>query len=92
MDPESKKLLEETYQLVKDNNEMLHKVRTVQKWATFWHTLKVLVIVGVALGAFYFLQPYIDGVVNFYSSISGAKTTEKAPENSSFFQDLLKKF
>lgn len=91
MDSESKKLLEETFELAKENNEMLHKVRRNQKWATWFHALKVLVIIGIALGAFYFLQPYIDGVVNFYSSISG-KNTEKEPESNSFFQDLLKKF
>jgi hypothetical protein len=71
MDPESKKLLEETFQLAKENNKMLHKVRNVQKWATFWQSLKVIIIIGVAVGAFYYLEPYLNSMLNLYNSISG---------------------
>lgn len=67
MDPESKRLLEETLELTQENNKMLHKVRSVQQWATFWSLLKVFLIVGIALGSFYFLQPYIDQLMSIYS-------------------------
>ena len=90
MDPESKKLLEETFALTRDNNKMLHKVRSVQKWATFWQTLKILMIIGIALGAFYFLEPYLNKMVDLYNSISG--TAQKLNNTGSSFQDLLKKF
>ncbi len=62
MDPESKKLLQDTFTLAKENNKMLHKVRGVQKRAAFFRVLKFVIIIGIAFGAFYFLQPYIDQV------------------------------
>ncbi|MEK7080859.1 MAG: hypothetical protein AAB902_00470 [Patescibacteria group bacterium] len=90
MDPESKKLLEETFALAQENNKMLHKVRSVQKWATFWRTLKIVVVIGIALGSFYYLEPYLNKIADLYNSISG--TGQKLNESGGSFQDLLKKF
>jgi len=90
MDPESKKLLEETFALAQENNKMLHRVRSVQKWATFWSGVKIFLIIGITLGSFYFLEPYINKIGDLYNSISG--TTQNVDNNSSSFQDLLKKF
>ena len=90
MDPESKKLLEDTFRLAQENNQMLHKVRSVQKWATFWLTLKIFVIIVIALGSFYYLEPYLNKIVDLYNSISG--TEQKLNEGGGSFQDLLKKF
>lgn len=73
MNPEERKMLEETYELVKDNNEMLHRVRGVQKRAFFWSVLKIIVIAGIAFGAFYYLEPYLNKVMNTLTQISGMK-------------------
>lgn len=90
MDPESKRLLEEMFNLAQENNQMLRKIRSVQKWRAFWSWLKIAVIIGIALGSFYFLEPYLNKMKDLYNSISGA---EQKPNNSgSSFQDLLKKF
>lgn len=91
MDPESKKLLEETFRVVQENNQMLHRVRSIQKWSAFWQTFKVLVIIGIALGSFYFLQPYIDKMLDLYNSISGSQQKTGNTDNN-YFQDFLKKF
>ena len=88
MDPESKNLLEETFNLEKENNKMLRKVRSVQKWSTFWTGLKVFLVVGIALGSFYFLEPYVDKMIGFYNSIAG---TSQNSDSKSSFQDFLKK-
>lgn len=91
MDPESKKLLEETFRVVQENNQMLHRVRSIQKWSAFWQTLKILVIIGIALGSFYFLQPYVDKTLDLYNSISGPQQKASDTDNN-YFQDFLKKF
>lgn len=90
MDPESKKLLENTFILAQENNKMLRKIRSVQKWSIFWSWLKIIVIIGITLGSFYFLQPYINKIVDLYSSISGVE--QELNDSDSSFQDLLKKF
>lgn len=91
MDPESKKLLEDTFQLAQENNQMLRKIRKVQKWGTFWSGFKVLLIVGIALGSFYFLEPYVNNIVNIYHSVYGPAQNVNN-NNSSPFQDFFKKF
>ncbi len=65
MDPELTKLIKETFRLSKENNEMLHKVRGVQKRDALFSLLKWLMIVAIGVGSFYFLQPYIDLVQQF---------------------------
>ncbi|MCX6747579.1 MAG: hypothetical protein NTW98_01355 [Candidatus Nomurabacteria bacterium] len=65
MDPQSKALLEKTYELVEENHEMLRKVRSVQKRAELFQVVKTLVVIGISIGAFYFLQPYVDGLQDF---------------------------
>jgi hypothetical protein len=72
VDPESKKLLEETFSLAQDNNKILHAMRRSMRWANVMTTIYWLLIIGTAVGAFYFLQPYINQVVKTYGSVSAA--------------------
>ena len=89
MDPESKRLLENNLELSQENNKMLHKVRRVQQWEAFWRWLKLLAIIGIALGSFYYIQPYVDKLVNLYNSVAGVEQKVNDPGS---FQDLMKKF
>ena len=84
MDPESKKLLEDTLAIAKENNRMLLKIRSVQRWASFMSWVKIIVIVGITLGAFYFIEPYLNKIIGMYNSVTG--TQQKINAN-----DLLNK-
>ena len=86
MDPETKKILEDTFLLAKENNVMLHKVRRVQKRQTFWSIVKIIVIVGMALGAFYYLEPYLDKALTLFNQVSGMKQSI----DSNTFENALK--
>jgi hypothetical protein len=88
MDPESKKLLEETFRLAQENNNMLRKVRSVQKWGTYWSLLKVLLIIGIALGSFYFLEPFVNKFISIWNNVSGSQQQNL---NSNPVQDFFKK-
>ena len=87
MELENNEILKETFELAKENNKMLRKVRGVQKRQFFWSILKILIVIGIALGSFYFLEPYVNKMMDLYSSISG--TGQKV--NNIPIQDLLKK-
>ena len=86
MDLESQKILEETLELTKENNKLLHKIRGFQKWQTFWSALKIVIVVGVALGVAYYVQPYFDKAMGFFSEVSGIKQDIEGIS----LQDLLK--
>jgi len=72
MDLESEKLLKETFELVKENNLMLRKIRRGQKWASFMRIVYWLIIIGISIGAFYLLQPYVNKMINLYNQVSGS--------------------
>ena len=88
MDQESKQLLQNTLVLAEENNKMLHKIRGVQKRGTLWQVLKLIVIIGIALGSFYYIEPYLNKIMDLYNSVSGMQQQI----NNSPIQDLLEKF
>ncbi|HAS80651.1 MAG: hypothetical protein UR25_C0002G0017 [Candidatus Nomurabacteria bacterium GW2011_GWE1_32_28] len=94
MDPESKQLLKNTLELAEENNKLLHKIRGVQNREFVWKILKMVLIVGITLGSFYFLEPYLNKMMDLYSSVSGIQQNIKdvSDTNSSSLKDLLKKF
>ena len=65
MDPETKKLLVDTFALAKENNEMIHSMRRNQKWASLMRGLYWLTIIAISVGSYYFIQPYVDQVQRF---------------------------
>lgn len=89
MDEETKQILEETLVLTKENNNMLHKVRNVQKWATFWRVVKILLVLGFALGSFYYIEPYLNKMLDLYNSISN--TQQNLNGGVTNIQDLIKR-
>ena len=79
MDEESKHLLQGVLELTGENNKMLHKIRGVQKREAVWHTLKILVILAVMFGSFYYIEPYLNKVMDLYNSVTGIE--EKMSNN-----------
>ena len=63
MDPESKKLLEETFQLEQDNNKMLRSMRRSMIWGRVMSVIYWFIIIGISVGAFYFIQPYFNKIL-----------------------------
>lgn len=88
MDGELKQLLQHTLELAEENNKLLHKIRGVQRRGTIWQALKWILILGIAFGSFYFLEPYLNKVMELYNTVTGME--QKI--NDSPIQDLLKNF
>jgi Trk-type K+ transport system membrane component len=68
MDSESQKLLEETLALTQENNQMLHKMRRSQFWANVTRYIYWIFIIGSAVGAYYYIQPYLDPLIKAYTN------------------------
>jgi hypothetical protein len=88
VDPESKKILEKTLALEQENNGLLHKIRSIQKWGTWWSGFKILLIIGIAFGSFYFLEPFVNKFISIWNNISGS---QQQNINSNPIQDFFKK-
>lgn len=68
MDEKEKKLLEQTYELAKENNVMLQKIRGYQKRALMFRVVYWVIIVAFAYGAYFYIEPYVQKFISLYSS------------------------
>ncbi|PSO45759.1 MAG: hypothetical protein BRC25_01095 [Parcubacteria group bacterium SW_6_46_9] len=61
--------LQETREIVERNHEMLESIQTTMFWRKVSSVVYWLLIIGVAVGLFYFLDPYLDRLFDAYSQI-----------------------
>lgn len=73
MEPNNQ-MLEELLELTRENNKILKQMRRSLMWGRALRIVYWLVILGVAIGSFYFLQPYIENLQEVYSNVTGVKT------------------
>jgi len=94
MDKEMRDLLQENLKLSRENNEMLKKVRGIQKRAHFFQIMYWLFIIGITVGAYYYIQPYIEKILSVYNSGAGSilqlQNLGSSIPDVSHLQDLLK--
>ena len=57
--------------IVLDNQHMTKSVFRKARFSTWISAIKWIVIVGVTLGAFYYIQPVIDALMKTYQSVGG---------------------
>ena len=82
MTPEEKQLLHSIAQTVEENNKILHKMRRSQRWTSIMTVVYWIVIIGAAVGAFWFLQPYANSFFNTYSTAQSELNSIKSSFNS----------
>jgi len=86
--PEQEKDLKEALRLSKENNEILRKMRRSMLWNRVFKIVYLVIILGVTFGAYYFVQPYLEGVLGSYQSLFGG--SEKAHQAGSALPDITK--
>lgn len=94
VDTEVKKILEENLSLTKENHKILAGIRNAQRRANMYRLIYWIVIIAITLGAYYFVQPYIESLTGYYSAISGiggdnAKEGVSSIPDFKRIQDLL---
>jgi hypothetical protein len=70
VDPETKKLLEETLVVNKENNVLLRKLLRSHKLATIYRVVYWALIILSVSGVYYFIQPLLGNMFNAYG-VSG---------------------
>lgn len=70
MDFHDKDFLNRLMALTEENNAMLHKIRRATRLALFGRILYWFVVIGLSIGAFYYLQPYIDRILSVYTGFN----------------------
>ncbi len=60
MQPEEREILDRTLALSEENNKILRKMQRSLRWGRFFNALYWVFIIGTAVGAYYYVQPYLD--------------------------------
>jgi len=94
MEPDIKSLLEENLTLNRENNKLIKKVYHIQRWAQITRYAYWFIILGIALGAFYFVKPFLGNILNIYtggnSSFTSVKDVGKNIPDVNKLQELVK--
>ncbi len=80
METQDKQRLERVLELSEENNRILKKMLRSMRWGRLVRVIYWSVILAASVGAFYYVQPYWDGLVDIYGGAQ--ETVEKI--NSSF--------
>jgi len=73
MDQDTKSLLEEVSRLEKENNKMLIRLYNIQRWNFISRIIYWLILIGITVGAFYFIKPFMSGLLGSYG-LKGASS------------------
>ena len=91
MTPEERQLLIQTSRLVEENNKILRKMHRAALWGRIFHFLYWVAIIGLSVGAYYFIQPYVDQLQQTYGSIKQDVSNVRNTVNQvSSFRNLFK--
>ena len=71
MDQEDKEILRKTLDISQRNNRMLEKISRGMFWGRVFRYIYWAVIIGIGVGAYYFIQPYIDQILEAYGGFKG---------------------
>ncbi len=69
MDPREKDMLKRALELSEQNNEMLRGMRRSMRIGMIFKVVYWLIVIGLAVGAYYFIQPFFDQVIDSYYEI-----------------------
>ncbi len=76
----------EIKEILKKQEEILvlvQKLWRAEKWRRIWKVVKYVVFLGIILGAFYFVAPYIErytGLIQQFQGIKGPQDLQKLLE------------
>jgi len=71
MSPEERELLKRSVSLSEDNHRMLRSIRRSMHISSIVSILYWVIIIGSAVGAYYFVQPYVNQIINVYDGVKG---------------------
>ena len=85
---ELKELVRQAVALGEENNSLLRKMRRAEKWSSFFRFIYWIIIIGLSVGAFYFIQPYATALESLWQRSGLSSTATTTPTQS--FENALK--
>ncbi|MFA6339192.1 MAG: hypothetical protein WCW87_04025 [Candidatus Paceibacterota bacterium] len=89
MENNLEKIIQETRELSLENNKILRKMERRTKWAIVFTIVYWLFIISATIGAFYFIQPYINAISSEFSTATGGDVANQAKSSSGGLNDMI---
>ena len=91
MTPEERQLLIQTHRMVEENHTLLRKMHRSALFGRVFTILYWVVIIGLSVGAYYFIQPYVDQVKGIYTGVqTDVSNVKHAASQLGNIGDILK--
>ena len=71
MDLDEKAMLKKALELSQENNKILHSMKRQMLWGRIFRIVYWVVIIGAAIGIYYYIDPYINSAIDAYGSVKG---------------------
>jgi len=68
---DNKEILEKILETTEDNNKLLKKINKGIVFSRVVTFIYWIIILGIGIGAYYYIQPYIDGLFDTYDGVRG---------------------
>lgn len=65
---------------------LVEKLWQAEKWRRFWTIFRYVIYIGVILGAFYFLTPYVEKLTSAVQNLQSAKSPKELQKALEKFQ------
>jgi len=82
MDPELKKEIRENRELIEENQRLIKKIHRSVVVGRLMSIMYWVLIIGASVGAYYFIQPYIDATIGAYDNVKTGFDAAKDVQNS----------
>ena len=69
MQPEEREMLKKALELSQENNKILHSIKRHLLIGRIFRIIYWVVIIGAAIGIYYYMEPYLDAIKGAYNSI-----------------------
>ncbi len=71
MQPDEREMLKKALELSQENNKMLHSIKRGMMWGRVTRILYWVIIIGASIGAYYYVEPYLNTAIGAYGSVKG---------------------
>lgn len=68
MEPDERRKLERILEIVEKDHSRINKLYRAMQWGRIFTVIYWVLIIGIAVGAFYFIQPYVEQLGGMYES------------------------
>jgi Trk-type K+ transport system membrane component len=85
MDDHLEEKLDKLTKTVEEDHKMIRSLYVRARLASILRIIYLLIIIGTAVGAYYFLDPYLKKIMDLYDGIKGAQSTFASSSVLQFF-------